>query len=355
MIKKRLCRSLIAVTVLSTLVVTPVSATSLEEKKAAAESEVSSLKSQLTEMMTKINDLEVKLTETGEEIIQAQSDLEVAQEKEEAQYEAMKLRIKYMYEDGDTAAIEKIITSGSFSEMLEQVEYASSIHNYDRDALNEYQATKNEIATLKTTLETEMTELQKTESEYTSQQEELNTTLASKEAEVADLDDQIQEAARAALEAQQREEAARQAAAQQAANNNSNSGGGSSSNNSSSNSSSNNSGSSASDYNPVTGNAIVDRAYSQMGKPYQWGAVGPDSFDCSGLVSYAVTGSFSRLGTTYTFLTYPRVSNPQPGDICVNANHCGIYIGGGQMIHAPQTGDVVKIGSVRSNMIYVRY
>ena len=106
----------------------------------------------------------------------------------------------------------------------------------------------------------------------------------------------------------------------------------------------------------VTGNTVVDRAYAQLGKPYAWGACGPSSFDCSGLVSYCLSGSYgTRLGTTGTFMGWTRVSNPQPGDICVNSHHCGIYIGGGQMIHAPQTGDVVKVSAVHSDMIYVRY
>ncbi len=106
----------------------------------------------------------------------------------------------------------------------------------------------------------------------------------------------------------------------------------------------------------VTGNVVVDRAYSQLGKPYVWGACGPDSFDCSGLVSYCLTGQYGvRLGTTYTFMGWTRVYDPQPGDICTSSSHCGIYIGGGQMIHAPHTGDVVKVGSVQSGMIYVRY
>ena len=108
-------------------------------------------------------------------------------------------------------------------------------------------------------------------------------------------------------------------------------------------------------YDAVTGNAIVDRAYSKIGLWYEWGACGPNTFDCSGLVSYALTGSYSRLGTTYTFMGWTRVSNPQPGDVCTSWTHCGIYIGNGQMIHAPHTGAQITIGSVPSNMIYVRY
>ena len=108
-------------------------------------------------------------------------------------------------------------------------------------------------------------------------------------------------------------------------------------------------------YSPSTGNAVVDRARSKIGCWYEWGAVGPNTFDCSGLVSYALTGSYVRLGTTYTFMGWTRVSNPQPGDICTSSTHCGIYIGNGQMIHAPHTGAQVTVGPVASNMIYVRY
>ena len=103
------------------------------------------------------------------------------------------------------------------------------------------------------------------------------------------------------------------------------------------------------------GSTMVARAQSCLGRPYSWGAVGPGSFDCSGLVSYCIAGDNVRVGTTYTFMNYPQVSNPQPGDICTSETHCGIYIGNGQMIHAPQTGDVVKVGPVQAGMIIVRY
>ena len=101
----------------------------------------------------------------------------------------------------------------------------------------------------------------------------------------------------------------------------------------------------------------VSRAQAELGKPYVWGAVGPDSYDCSGLVGYALTGRHERIGTTETFMGWPRVGaeDAQPGDVVTSATHCGIYIGDGQMIHAPHTGDVVKIGPVQSGMVYVRY
>ena len=216
--------------------------------------------------------------------------------------------------------------------------------------------------------------------EYEKQGDNLNNLITSKSAEVANLDSEIQAAAEAAArEAAERaakeaaEKAAREAERQQAAASNNNSASTSNRNNttsnrnnttsssSSSNSSasattkpSNSSSSTTTSGTNANGGSIVSRAYSQLGKPYVWGACGPNSFDCSGFVSYCLTGSYSRLGTTLTFMGWTRVSNPQPGDVVTTATHCGIYIGNGQMIHAPHTGDVVKVGPVQSGMIYVR-
>lgn len=109
-------------------------------------------------------------------------------------------------------------------------------------------------------------------------------------------------------------------------------------------------------YPQTVGGTAVSRAQGEIGKPYVWGACGPSGFDCSGLVSFCLSGVYGkRLGTAASFTRWPRVSNPQPGDVCCNSSHCGIYIGGGQMIHAPQPGERVKVGSVQSGMIYTRY
>ena len=113
--------------------------------------------------------------------------------------------------------------------------------------------------------------------------------------------------------------------------------------------------SSASEYSAATGNAVVDRAMAMLGASYQWGATGANgSFDCSGLVGYAITGTYDRIGNTTTFMGYNQVSDPQPGDIAVNAGHTGIYIGNGQMVHAADESTGVVVGNVQSGMIYVR-
>ena len=373
---------LITAVVTSSMIVTPVlaapSVDDLKKEKASKQNEVSSLQSQLTTLMGKVNTLESELIQTGEDITKAQSDLVVAQKKEKEQYAAMKKRIKYMYEAGNDSAFETLVTSDDFTDLLSKAEYVQNVHSYDRKQLQEYVETKQQISDLKDSLEKDQKELESKQVEYEKQGDNLNNLITSKSSEVANLDSEIQAAAEAAAkEAAERaakeaaEKAAKEAAKKQqasAANNStsSNRNNSTTSNNTTSNKnntsnttrpsrpSGNNTSSNTTSGSNANGGTIVSRAYSQLGKPYVWGAYGPSSFDCSGLVSYCLTGSYTRLGTTLTFMGWTRVSNPQPGDVVTTATHCGIYIGNGQMIHAPHTGDVVKVGPVQSGMIYVR-
>lgn len=372
---------ILAVVLSCSMVATPVFAapkseeqSSLEAEKAEKQSEVSSLQDQLNSLMTKMNDLETQLIEKGQQISQAEVDLEAAQQKEQQQYEDLKLRIKYMYEEGDGSAMERILSSGSIAEVLTQAEYVQKVHSYDRAQLQEYQNTVQQVTDLKSGLEEDQAKLQNLEGEYQAQSDELNTTIESKSAEISNLDSMIQEAARVALEKAAAEKAAaEQKAAAKAAQNNA------ASNTTVASNATNNSGTTntggtttvapAPTPTPaptpvvtptpaapsVDGGSVVSRAYSQLGAAYVWGACSPGAFDCSGFVSYCLTGSYTRLGTTYTFLGWTQVSDPQPGDVCVNANHCGIYIGGGQMIHAATEGVGVIVGPVQGGMIYVRY
>lgn len=382
---------LITAVVTSSMIVTPVlaapSVDDLKKEKASKQNEVSSLQSQLTTLMGKVNTLESELIQTGEDITKAQSDLVVAQKKEKEQYAAMKKRIKYMYEAGNDSSFETLVTSDDFTDLLSKAEYVQNVHSYDRKQLQEYVETKQQISDLKDSLEKDQKELESKQAEYEKQGDNLNNLITSKSAEVANLDSEIQAAAEAAAkEAAERaakeaaEKAAKEAVKKQqasAANNStsSNRHNSTTSNNTTSNKnntsnttrpsgnntssstikpSGNNTSSNTTSGSNANGGTIVSRAYSQLGKPYVWGAYGPDSFDCSGFVSYCLTGSYTRLGTTLTFMGWTRVSNPQPGDVVTTATHCGIYIGNGQMIHAPHTGDVVKVGPVQSGMIYVR-
>ena len=109
--------------------------------------------------------------------------------------------------------------------------------------------------------------------------------------------------------------------------------------------------------NTSVAQTIVNAAYSQLGVPYVYGGTTAGvGFDCSGLVQYchAVAGiSLPRTSQAQGGCGIA-VSDPQPGDLVCYGSHIGIYIGNGQMIHAPHTGDVVKIASVYGSPWYRR-
>ena len=109
----------------------------------------------------------------------------------------------------------------------------------------------------------------------------------------------------------------RDRAQEEANRNNSNNNNNNNSNNSGNSSGGNkgNGGSSGSSSSYVPG-SVVSRAKSALGKPYVWGAVGPNAFDCSGLVGFCLTGKYKRSYTSSSFAGLPEVSDPRPGDVC---------------------------------------
>ena len=297
---------------------------------------------------------------------EAQKQIEEKTAQIEKDQQRLSDRARDMYRSGDTNFLDVILGASSFEQFATTWNMLETLNGNDAELVSETKTAREELQAAKQEAEeqakvaSDKAEEAKSVAEAADQKaSEMQQTYNSLSAEAQELISQE----RAAQEAQQQAAAAEQNgtagndAATTITNNNRNNTT-SSNSSSSSNSNKNNASSSATNNSKpqsVSGNSVVNRAYSQLGKPYQWAAVGPNSFDCSGLVSYCLTGSYSRLGTTGTFMGWTRVSSPQPGDICVNSHHCGIYIGGGQMIHAPRTGDVVKVSSVHSGMIYVRY
>ena len=354
---RRVHNMLIASALVCSMVVTPVFAepssareeeAQLKEQKEAAQDELDDMQTELDDLISKAHQLELDLIAKGEEIIQAEEDLKAAEKKKDEQYEAMKLRIKFMYESGSgTATMEKVMSSGDISSMLSQAEYTQQVHEYDRDQLEEYANTVQEIEDLQATLETEKADLEELEAENEAQQEELNKTIEDKSDEISNLDEMIQEAAQRASaeeEAARRAEEARQAAAQAAQNTGGGTSGGSSS--------------SAPGYSVSTGNTVVDRAYSKMGCAYVWGATGPSTFDCSGFVSYVINhcGNGWNLGRQTAeglrnSCTFVSPGDAKPGDLIFfqgtystpGASHVGIYVGNNMMIHC---GDPIHYSNI---------
>ena len=299
---------------------------------------------------------------------EAQKQIEEKTAQIEKDQQRLSDRARDMYRSGDTNFLDVILGASSFEQFATTWNMLETLNGNDAELVSETKTAREELQAAKQEAEeqakvaSDKAEEAKSVAEAADQKaSEMQQTYNSLSAEAQELISQeraAQEAQQqaAAAAAEQNGTAGNDAAATITNNNRNNTTSSNSSN--SSNSNKNNASSSATNNSKpqsVSGNSVVNRAYSQLGKPYKWSAVGPNSFDCSGLVSYCLTGSYSRLGTTGTFMGWTHVSNPQPGDICVNSHHCGIYIGGGQMIHAPQTGDVVKVSSVHSDMIYVRY
>ncbi|MCI9076140.1 MAG: hydrolase [Dorea sp.] len=354
--KKRMVRAVIAALLASTLAVTPVFATTLEdmqEDKAQAEKEADSLQEQIAQALEKIQAMEKDLETKQGEIDKAGEDLEKAAAMQADQYNAMKLRIKYMYEEGEASFLETLFTAESFSDFINKAEYVQEVHSYDRTKLNEYEDTTKKVEELKTGLEEEYVQMETMQMDLEQETASLNSTLEEKQDEIAQLDESIQAeiAARQEAERRAREEAERRAqeeaaAAQQTGTgtgvtgtNGTGSGGGSGSGGSSG------SGGGSSIVPPQGRNgwAVVQYARQFIGYPYVYGGNSlTGGIDCSGFTQqiYAAFGvSLPRVDSAQAAcgVEIP-LSQAQAGDLLCYYGHVGIYNGSGGIVHASSPG-----------------
>ncbi len=360
--RRRIAHAITAALLVSTLVVTPAFATSLEDmqaNKAQAENEASSLQQQITQTLDKIDTLEKDLEAKKVEIDQAGEKLEEAAARQSEQYGAMKLRIKYMYEEGESNFLEAMLTATSFSDFINKAEYVQEVHSYDRTKLDEYEDTTKQVEALKNGLEEEYVQMETLQTDLEAEKSTLNATLEEKQDEIAELDESIQAAIAArreeerrvreaaAREAEAREAAAREAAAQQQANAAGNAGNGGSGNNTQGGASSGNNGSGGgSSYVPPQGSdgwAVVAYARQFIGNPYVYGGNSlTNGIDCSGFTQqiYGAFGvSLPRVDSAQaTCGVEIPLSQAQAGDLLCYWGHVGIYNGAGGIIHASSPG-----------------
>lgn len=367
--KNRLLQALITGLVVSSLVITPVMATpqgninelkqnvkNLENQKAQAEAEAASVGANLSQLLLEYQALEIDIENQAKKIKQAEKDLTVAEEKEQQQYEDMKLRIKYMYEQGDASVIETLVQAKSFTELVNKAEYVQEVHSYDRTQLAEYVETKNEVKDLKLGLEEGQAEMEGLAQEMEIQKENLESTLATMESQIADFDSQLKDAKAAAQAELQRlreeaERAAREEAARQEAQNQQNQ-----HNSSNTSKPSKPSGSSKDDDKVISmpsdasrGQAIANKACEYIGNKYVYGGTSlTDGIDCSGFVQ-AIHAKFG--------ISTPRTSSDQryggkavnysdmlPGDVICYSGHVAIYIGNNTIVHASNSSPYPKGG-----------
>lgn len=328
-----------------------------DDKQAEADAALAQLQAYQAELEQASANYEAALQEqlTAEAAVaEAETKIEEKTTEIEGYQEQLGERAREMYRSGSTSFIDVILGASTFEEFATTWNMLELLNSNDAQLVQETKDARAELEEAKATAE----EQAQVAADKVAECESIAAAADAQATQMQAVYDNLSaEAAELVAQEEAAEEAAAQAAANNAINNNNNNGGGSNNNNGGGGSNNNGGGGTTNnDKTPtVTGNTVVDRAYAQLGKPYAWGAVGPNSFDCSGLVGYCLTGRYARFCTTYTIEGWTRVTNPQPGDICIRSGHTGIYIGNGQMIHAPHTGDVVKISAVPSNMWYVRY
>ena len=365
----------------------------LEGKKNALSNEVNGLNDELTNTLLNIEVLESDLADKEVEIQEAEIAYEEAKATEERQYEAMKLRIQYLYESGNTGYMELLLTSDSVADLMNKVDYAEELQEYDNRLLDEYKAAKQAVIELQQRLEEEKEELLEMQAQLEEEKANLEAMIARKRSEIANFDGQLSAARARVSEYQQKikeqnaqikrlqeEEARRAAEAARAAKNaakpssgGNNSGGNNSggdtsggssgddsgsagSGSSGSNSSgSGSSGGSSSDGGSSSGGggSIASYGLQFVGYPYVFGGNSlTNGTDCSGFVNLVHahfgiatprdSGSLAGGGRAVS------ESEKQPGDVVCYYGHVGIYIGNNQIVHASTERSGIKV----TNMYY---
>lgn len=208
----------------------------LKREKAQAQKEQSSLSAQLNKIIEDLKKAQSDVEVKEKEIAETEDELTAARIKENEQYEAMKIRIKYMYENGDSDMIAVLLSAEDMADFLNKAEYVEQISIYDREMLVEFQNIVKDIEEKEAKLKKEKEELLTLQDNLSKKQKEVESLLASKNAQISDLESQIGENAKvlnalieAAKEAERRRQEAEEAAKQEAENNKRPSGGNSSS------------------------------------------------------------------------------------------------------------------------------
>lgn len=377
----------------------------LWEQKQQLESQIESLNSDLVNVMVSIQTLENDIAAKEAEIEKTQSDLTKAQNAKTKQYDAMKKRIQYLYEKGgNNAWFQMMLNSDNLADLLTRAEYTQQMYEQDRESLQKYARTIEEVQKLEDQYEQEKAEFETMKQEYEAQQSNLQYQLDVTRANSADCENEIayaqqqateyanllveQQAEIERLEAERiaaEEEARRQAeaeaaaAAAEASGDEDYSGDTSSedvqydedgnvvsgSSDSSSDyeydeygnvidsdntvdSSSYTSTSSSSSSSSGSGSSVVDYATQFVGNPYVWGGTSlTGGADCSGFVQSV----YANFGVSLPRTSYEQqnagvevsYADAQPGDLICYGGHVAIYMGNGQIVHASNSRDGIKI------------
>lgn len=321
----------------------------IKDNQSDVKESISAAAAKMKTLLSKQEQLKSDIKDKQNEVEQANKKLEEAKEEEQQQYEAMKLRIQYLYENStDNSIWSAILESNGLSDMLNRIEYATDLYKSDRELMTSYQDAVQKVEDWTVQLADEMDNLLALQDKYENQQGELKTLMAKLEKQKDAYAQQLAQAQQQAEDykktiSKQEEIIRAQEAAAARANANTYDGGGTGA-----------SGGIASDSylkdpdcNPsgqtnVSGSDIVAYAQQFVGGRYVWGGNSlTNGVDCSGFVHlvYAHFGiSTPRYSQAFKNVGQPvSYQNIQAGDVVVYPGHVAIYIGNGNIVEAQST------------------
>lgn len=153
---------------------------------------VNELDKQATDISTQIVEKKQEAEDLQNEIDETQTKLAEAQVSEDNQYEAMKKRIQYLYEEGDVAYIDALMSSASFEDSLNKSEYVDQLSTYDQKQLNKLVKTKNDIAEYQQTLKDDLADVEKVKADLETKQADLDDVISQKNAEINKYSDDVE-------------------------------------------------------------------------------------------------------------------------------------------------------------------
>lgn len=205
--KKRALRSTLAITICTVTIAsvnTPVysapSTDELESTTSGLKGELNDLNSQLSSLSEELDNTSSQIEDLSAKVEKSKLDLASAQLDEEAQYDSMKDRIKFMYEGGGASLVQILLTSESMGDFLNKAEYVATISQYDRKMLEELQQVRSNVEKKQNDLEQQQSKLSGLQETLTSKRDELNSKISSTSGELADYQAQL-DRAKAAEEA----------------------------------------------------------------------------------------------------------------------------------------------------------
>ena len=321
----------------------------IKDSQSDVKDSISVAAAKMKTLLSKQEQLKSDIKDKQNEVEQANKKLEEAKEEEQNQYDAMKLRIQYLYENStDNSIWSAILESNGLSDMLNRIEYATDLYKSDRELMTSYQNAVKKVEDWTMQLADEMDSLLALQDKYQTQQGELKTLMAKLEQQKDAYAQQLAEAQKQAQDYKKtisKQEAiirAQEAAAARANANTYDGGGTGASGGIASDSYLKDPDCNPSQTTDVSGADIVAFAQQFVGHPYVWGGNSlTNGVDCSGFVHqvYAHFGiSTPRYSQAFKSVGQPvSYQNIQAGDVVVYPGHVAIYIGNGNIVEAQST------------------